>query len=172
MGSLGTGELVVIAFVALIVFGPKRLPEIARKAGELLAKAREATRSVTTALDGEYDELTAPLQTLKADYDATLRDIKSAAASVGSLSVELPKEPAADTSKPASDEVSDTEEVGAENDTTPDTAGAGEAETLNDATGDASVTDEAKAPNNATTDTAGIEPGTGTERPSPTPDLP
>ncbi len=104
MGSLGTGELVVIAFVALIVFGPKRLPEIARKAGELLAKARAATQSVTTALDSEYDELTAPLQTLKADYDATLRDIKSAAASVGSLSVELPKEPQEDQSKPGTDD--------------------------------------------------------------------
>ena len=47
MGSLGTGEILVIVLVALIVFGPERLPEITRKAGEWLAKAREMTRSVT-----------------------------------------------------------------------------------------------------------------------------
>ena len=44
MGSLGFGEILVIVFVALIVFGPQRLPEITKKAGQMVAKAREMSR--------------------------------------------------------------------------------------------------------------------------------
>ncbi|GMR02558.1 MAG: hypothetical protein BMS9Abin20_0896 [Acidimicrobiia bacterium] len=98
MGSLGTGELILIALVALIVFGPQRLPELARKAGELLAKAREATRSMTDALDSEYDGMTAPIRDLKTEYDATMNELKKTASSVAGLSVELPKGNKADDS--------------------------------------------------------------------------
>ncbi len=87
MGSLGSGEILVIAVAALIVFGPKRLPEIARKASEILTKTREATQSVTKALDSEFDGVAAPLQTLKSEYDATMRSIKGAAMSVGDTAV-------------------------------------------------------------------------------------
>ena len=83
MGSLGPAEILVIAVAALIVFGPKRLPEIARKASEILVKTREATKSVTSALDSEFKGVAAPLQALKTEYDATVRDIKGAASSVG-----------------------------------------------------------------------------------------
>ena len=90
MGSLGSGEILVIAVAALIVFGPKRLPEIARKASQLLTKTREATRSLTSAIDGEFDGVTAPLQSLKAEYDATMNQIKGAATSVGDMAVAMP----------------------------------------------------------------------------------
>lgn len=47
MGSLGLAELLVVAVIALIVFGPERLPELARQAGKAMAKFRsEASRSV------------------------------------------------------------------------------------------------------------------------------
>ena len=93
MGSLGTGEILVIAVVALIVFGPKRLPELARKAGELLAKTRAATKSVTSALDSEYDGITAPLQDLKTEYDTTVKGIKDAASTATGFSVDLTSTP-------------------------------------------------------------------------------
>jgi Tat protein translocase TatB subunit len=89
MGSLGTGEILVIAVVALIVFGPKRLPELARKAGEMLAKTREATKSVTSALDSEYDGITAPLQDLKSEYDSTVKGLKDAASTATGFSVDM-----------------------------------------------------------------------------------
>jgi len=89
MGSLGTGEILVIAVVALIVFGPKRLPELARKAGEMLTKAREATKSVTSALDNEYDGITAPLQDLKNEYDSTVKGLKDAASTATGFSVDM-----------------------------------------------------------------------------------
>lgn len=89
MGSLGTGEILVIAVVALIVFGPKRLPELARKAGEMLAKTRDATKSVTSALDSEYDGITAPLQDLKNEYDSTVKGLKDAASTATGFSVDM-----------------------------------------------------------------------------------
>ena len=84
------GEIVVIVLVALIVFGPHRLPEITRKAGEWMGKAREMTKSVSDAIDVEYGDVTAPIKDLKGQYDATMKDVKGIASSVTSMSVESP----------------------------------------------------------------------------------
>ncbi|MFV9673455.1 MAG: twin-arginine translocase TatA/TatE family subunit [Acidimicrobiia bacterium] len=89
MGSLGTGEILVIVLVALIVFGPHRLPEITRKAGEWLGKAREMTRAVTDTIDAEYGEITKPIKDLKGEYDATMGDVKGIASSVTDMSFDL-----------------------------------------------------------------------------------
>ncbi len=91
MGSLGTGEIMVIVLVALIVFGPQRLPEITRKAGEWLAKARQMSKMVTDSIDAEYGEIAAPIKELKGEYDATMSEMKGVASSVPDLSVDLPK---------------------------------------------------------------------------------
>ncbi len=40
---LGTTEMLVIAIVALIIFGPRRLPEIGRTVGKSLAEFRRAS---------------------------------------------------------------------------------------------------------------------------------
>ena len=41
MFGVGLPELAVIAFVAIIVFGPDKLPEFARQAGRMVRKMRE-----------------------------------------------------------------------------------------------------------------------------------
>lgn len=82
MGSVGFGEIALIALVALLVFGPDRLPELSRKAGELMTKAREATRSFTDALDSEFDEHTAPIRTLQAEFHATKDELTNAAGTI------------------------------------------------------------------------------------------
>jgi sec-independent protein translocase protein TatB len=43
MGNLGFQELLVIAVVALLVFGPDRLPELARQAGKAVSRFRQET---------------------------------------------------------------------------------------------------------------------------------
>lgn len=77
-GSVGFGELLLIAFVALVVFGPHRLPEIARKAGLLLAKARKATQDFTDAIDAEYEGASSPIRDLQTEYESTKRQITDA----------------------------------------------------------------------------------------------
>ncbi len=102
MGSIGFGEIAIIAIVALLVFGPDRLPELSRKAGELMAKAREATRSFTDAIDNEFDETTAPIRSLKSEYQATKDELASAAGTVFDLDTVMGTIDTAkpDTSKP------------------------------------------------------------------------
>jgi len=46
MFGLGFPELVMIFVVALIVFGPKRLPELAKKVGEFVGNIRRAADNV------------------------------------------------------------------------------------------------------------------------------
>jgi TatA/E family protein of Tat protein translocase len=43
-GSPGSGELIVIFLVILVLFGPRRLPEIARMIGKALTSLRRASQ--------------------------------------------------------------------------------------------------------------------------------
>jgi len=44
--GIGFGELVFLAILALIVFGPKRIPEVARTIGRLVQQVRQATGGI------------------------------------------------------------------------------------------------------------------------------
>lgn len=50
MGRFGASEIVIIAVFALLVFGPRRLPEMARSAGKALREFRRATAEITDEL--------------------------------------------------------------------------------------------------------------------------
>ncbi|HUJ12590.1 MAG TPA: TatA/E family twin arginine-targeting protein translocase [Thermoanaerobaculia bacterium] len=52
-GSLGIPELIVIFVVALLVFGPKRLPEIGRTLGKALGEFKKATDDFKTTIERE-----------------------------------------------------------------------------------------------------------------------
>lgn len=53
LGSLGFPELLMIFFVALIIFGPKRLPDIGRSVGKALGEFRRATNDLKSTLEEE-----------------------------------------------------------------------------------------------------------------------
>lgn len=46
MSPIGPGSLVLIAVVALIIFGPKKLPELGRAAGDTLREFKNATKGL------------------------------------------------------------------------------------------------------------------------------
>lgn len=52
-GSLGFPELMLIFVVALIIFGPRRLPEIGKSIGKALGEFRRATTELKTTLEEE-----------------------------------------------------------------------------------------------------------------------
>lgn len=45
--NIGGGEIVVIAFLALVVLGPDRIPEMARGAGRLINRAKAMTSDLS-----------------------------------------------------------------------------------------------------------------------------
>jgi sec-independent protein translocase protein TatB len=79
----GFQEWIIIAVVALLVVGPDRLPQLARQAGELLARVRaEGKRGVTELtrmaevreLQDELDGLRSELRGAKQDLRRNLTD--------------------------------------------------------------------------------------------------
>ncbi|MEO8602217.1 MAG: Sec-independent protein translocase protein TatB, partial [bacterium] len=52
MFGIGVPELLVILVVALVVLGPKRLPEVAKALGKGLSEFRRATADLTEELRG------------------------------------------------------------------------------------------------------------------------
>lgn len=74
MFDVGFSELLLIAVVALIVLGPKRLPEVARAAGRWMARIRRFVADVKQDFDREmHDEELKELRKLKDDLDDTRR---------------------------------------------------------------------------------------------------
>ncbi|KPB03453.1 twin-arginine translocase TatA/TatE family subunit [Sutcliffiella horikoshii] len=46
MGSLGMGSLLLIVFVALLIFGPSKLPQLGKAAGNTLREFKNATKGL------------------------------------------------------------------------------------------------------------------------------
>lgn len=53
MGPLGVPELVIILVVALIFFGPRKLPELGRSLGKSLNEFKRASNELRSTLDEE-----------------------------------------------------------------------------------------------------------------------
>ncbi len=55
--NLGMPEMLFIALLALIVFGPKRLPELARQFGKIMAEFKRATNDFKYQIENEIEQL-------------------------------------------------------------------------------------------------------------------
>jgi TatA/E family protein of Tat protein translocase len=53
LGSIGMPELIIIFFIALIFFGPRKLPELGRSLGKSLAEFKRATNDLKSTLEDE-----------------------------------------------------------------------------------------------------------------------
>jgi sec-independent protein translocase protein TatB len=53
--SIGTSELILIGIVALIFLGPRRMPEIARKLGKIMAEFRTTSQEFRTTWEREVN---------------------------------------------------------------------------------------------------------------------
>ncbi len=68
MGSLGMQEIIVIFVLALIVFGPRKLPELGKTLGKGLAEFKKASNELKSTweeevrLDKEKEEMSSILR--------------------------------------------------------------------------------------------------------------
>ena len=75
-GSLGVSELLLIFAVILIVFGPRRLPEIGKTLGKALGEFRKATDDLKNTIEREVrlEELKTIAPDIRASVDSIARD--------------------------------------------------------------------------------------------------
>ncbi len=107
-GSLGFPEILFILVLALLVFGPKRLPEIGRTVGRALGEFRRATGDLKRSLDHELtldpDAAPRPATATQARGESSEADGGEDAASGAEGAAALGDQPAADPSEPAGGE--------------------------------------------------------------------
>ena len=53
MGSIGTQEIIIIFIIALIVFGPRKLPELGKTIGKGLAEFKKASNELRQTWEDE-----------------------------------------------------------------------------------------------------------------------
>ena len=86
-GSLGLPEILFILVIALLVFGPRRLPEIGRTIGRALGEFRRATHDLKRSIDTEV----------------TLEEVRQSPSSATVAEPSPPSEPASEPSEPTAE---------------------------------------------------------------------
>ncbi len=79
--SIGTSELVLIGIIALVFLGPRKLPEMARKLGKIMADFRNTTNEFKETWEREvnFEEETRALRTGDLDETPVPRETRPAA---------------------------------------------------------------------------------------------
>ena len=73
MFGIGMPEMILILAIALIVIGPKKLPDLAKSLGRAMNEFKKATREIKESMDIEGD-----LQDVKKSLDDLNTDVKEA----------------------------------------------------------------------------------------------
>lgn len=74
--SFSGAEILTIAVIALVVFGPGRLPEIARTLGGYLRELKAAVTDLRRGIEEEIGPLREPLKEIKEDIRKPVSDVR------------------------------------------------------------------------------------------------
>ena len=99
MFNIGLPELLIIVAVALIVFGPNKLPELARAFGRAMREFKKATEEVKQSFEAETRDLEEFKTQITEEHITNLIEETSA-------STEAISEPASSTEAPAPEQPS------------------------------------------------------------------
>ena len=93
MFGIQTSELVVIALIAILLFGPERVPEFFHRAGQFMSKIQRSADDLWTTLQTEMNQVTKPLEDMGKDIKSLGDKITNPLDSPG---VDPPPEPEID----------------------------------------------------------------------------
>ncbi|WP_084473917.1 Sec-independent protein translocase subunit TatA/TatB, partial [Deinococcus pimensis] len=62
MFGLGAPEILVILLIALVIFGPKKLPELGKSLGQGIREFRRGTNGLKEELESSFKDEPAPVQ--------------------------------------------------------------------------------------------------------------
>ena len=110
--KIGTLELVVIAIVALLVIGPNKLPEYARKLGQAMREFKKASGSLTKVfkenivepldeVQKPLKEAVAPITEMEKELKGSIQEVTDSVSGIGKPGKENAPKPAAQDDAPA-----------------------------------------------------------------------
>ena len=111
MGPLGWTEMVVIFIIALVVFGPEKLPDLAKTAAKGLREFRRATEDLKANWQEHMREAEHPINDIRQTIRNAQTDVEEASAKIRqdeSPAPEPPSGPEAAPSEPPPDTVPET----------------------------------------------------------------
>jgi sec-independent protein translocase protein TatA len=82
MLSLGWQEMALIFLAALVLFGPKKLPELGRTIGKAITEFRRATNEMKSTFDREMQTIERETEPLRATTQKYIDEIKGDAAEI------------------------------------------------------------------------------------------
>ncbi len=87
-GSIGPAELILIFVIALLVFGPKKLPEIGRSVGKALREFKKTSEEIKGRIEEEIEA--SEIKDIRKDIQSGVDNLKS---SVKTITDDITKEP-------------------------------------------------------------------------------
>jgi sec-independent protein translocase protein TatA len=93
-GSIGPAELVLIFVIALLVFGPKKLPEIGRQVGKALREFKKTSEEIKGRIEEEIEasELKDIRKDIQSGVDEFRKTVEQAATEVKSVPEDIAKD--------------------------------------------------------------------------------
>jgi TatA/E family protein of Tat protein translocase len=77
MGSLGVSEMLMIFVIALLVFGPKKLPELGKSLGKGIREFKKATEDLKSNWDEHVKDIAEPLNDARREIHGMGENIKA-----------------------------------------------------------------------------------------------
>ena len=102
-GSIGMPELVIILVIALIIFGPRKLPELGRSLGRSLGEFKKASNELRSTLEEEVrvEEQKDARAKMEAEQNSAIDAAKTAPADFEAPQSDDPTVSRTNSSKPA-----------------------------------------------------------------------
>lgn len=104
MFDVTSSEFLVIAIVAFLVLGPRRLPELFRKAGAWYGQLQRSAAELRSGLEAELDETAQPLTEIREDLDGVAAAAQEALGEAAGEAEPAPDEENPDEQEEAGDD--------------------------------------------------------------------